>query len=57
MATRLADIIPALVFTNVISNVIRYGDLATNTYVQNVLQPGETLTMNVIALRPWWRQC
>ncbi len=50
--SRLADIVPALVFTNVVSNIIRYGDLATNTFSQNVLQPGETLTMTVIASDP-----
>ncbi len=52
VATRLADVIPALQFTNVISNIIRYGDLATNTFTENVLQPGETLTMTVVASDP-----
>ena len=52
VATRLADIIPALLFTNVVTNIVRFGDLATNTFVENVLQPGETLTMNVVASDP-----
>ena len=50
--TRLADIVPALLFTNVISNIIRHGDLATNSFTESVLQPGETLTMNVVASDP-----
>lgn len=50
--SRLADIVPAVSITNVISNVIRHGDLATNSFSATVLQPGETLTMTVVAQDP-----
>jgi hypothetical protein len=45
--SRLADFIGPVNYTNVISNVVRRGDLNPNTFNQNVLQPGETLTMAV----------
>jgi hypothetical protein len=50
--TRLADFVGPITFTNVISNIIRYGDEATNIFAENVLQPGETITMNVTVIDP-----
>jgi hypothetical protein len=50
--SRYADIVPAVTITNVISNVVRYGDLATNSFNSTVLQPGETVTMTVYARDP-----
>jgi hypothetical protein len=50
--TRLADIVPAISITNVISNVIRQGDQNPNSFATTVLQPGETVTMTVNAQDP-----
>jgi hypothetical protein len=50
--SRYADIIPALLFTNVLSNPVRLGDALTNTYTANTLQPGETITTTVVAADP-----
>jgi hypothetical protein len=42
--SRYADIISYSSQTNVVSNVVRPGDLLTNTYTENKLLTGETLT-------------
>ena len=42
--TRYADIISYSNQTNVVSNVVRPGDLLTNSYTENRLLTGETLT-------------
>ena len=42
--TRLADIIAYNKMTNVVSHVLRPGDLLTNAYSENILRSGETLT-------------
>ena len=39
-------------FTNVLSNVVRYGDLLTNTFTESFLEPGETLTTSVSIADP-----
>lgn len=44
--SRLADIISYINVTNVMTNA-RKGDLPTNTYTENVLRPGETMTTYV----------
>ena len=50
--SRLADIISYEHATNVLSNIVRYGDLLTNTFTESFLEPGETLTMSVEYWRP-----
>ncbi|MBI4324783.1 MAG: immunoglobulin domain-containing protein [Chloroflexi bacterium] len=50
--SRFADIVsivkaPTVRFTNILENLIRPGDLPTNTFAEHALQPGETLTMRV----------
>jgi hypothetical protein len=45
--SRFADIVSYVNFTNELSNVVRYGDLLTNTYTESFLEPGETLTTSV----------
>jgi Lamin Tail Domain/Immunoglobulin I-set domain len=45
--TRYADIISYNSQTNVVSNVVRPGDLLTNTYTENRLLTGETLTAHL----------
>ena len=42
--TQYADIISYISVTNVVSNVVRPGDLQTNSYTESKLLPGETLT-------------
>jgi hypothetical protein len=50
--SRFADIIPALVFTNVLSNPARLGDNLTNSYSDITLYPGESITISVVAADP-----
>ncbi len=45
--TRYADIISYFNQTNVVSNAVRPGDLLTNSYTENRLLTGETLTAHV----------
>jgi len=45
--SRFADVISYINETNVFSNVIRHGDLTTNSFTENILEPGETLTTYV----------
>jgi Lamin Tail Domain/Immunoglobulin domain len=45
--SRLADIVPAVTFSNVLSNPVRLGDALTNAFAANTLQPGETITIYV----------
>ena len=47
-----ADIVPAVQFTNVLSNLSRVGDQVINTFSETVLRPGDILTMNVSAVDP-----
>jgi hypothetical protein len=42
--SRFADIISYTHQTNVLSNIVRAGDLPTNSYTENFLEPGETMT-------------
>ncbi len=42
--SRYADVISYLHITNYLSNLVRHGDLQTNTFSESVLPPGETLT-------------
>jgi Immunoglobulin I-set domain/Family of unknown function (DUF5689) len=44
--TRYADIISYIHQTNVVSHVVRPGDLLTNNYLENFLLPAETLTVH-----------
>jgi hypothetical protein len=48
----LADIVPAVLFTNILSNPVRLGDALTNTFTDNTIQPGETITINVVVIDP-----
>jgi hypothetical protein len=50
--SRFADIIPALTFTNVLSNPARLGDNFTNSLSDSVVYPGETITISVSAGDP-----
>jgi hypothetical protein len=55
--TAFADILsatkaPTVRFTNVLSNLVRPGDLPTNTFREHALRPGETLTMSTIITDP-----
>ena len=50
--SRYADIISYVHSTNVLSNVVRYGDLLTNNFTESFLEPGETLTMSVSIADP-----
>ena len=43
---------PTVRFTNVLSNLVRPGDLPTNTFSEHALRPGETLTMRTITTDP-----
>ncbi|MGO9479289.1 MAG: immunoglobulin domain-containing protein [Limisphaerales bacterium] len=45
--SRYADIISYIHQTNVLSNLVRQGDLPVNSFVNNFLLPGETLTTYV----------
>jgi hypothetical protein len=47
LPTRYADIISYNSQSNVVSNVVRAGDLLTNSYTENKLLTGETLTARV----------
>jgi hypothetical protein len=44
IASRYADIISYAHVTNVLSNIKHWGDALTNTFTENMLRPGETLT-------------
>jgi hypothetical protein len=50
--SRAADIIQYVVWTNVLHNVSRLGDSLTNNYTENVVRPGEGLTMDVAISDP-----
>jgi hypothetical protein len=50
--TRLADIIQYVIWTNYLHNVSRLGDSLTNNFTENVLRPGEGLTMDVALSDP-----
>ena len=50
--SRFADITSYVRSTNVLSNIVRYGDLLTNTFTESFLEPGETLTMSVSITDP-----
>ena len=57
LPTRFADLLsaskaPAIRFTNVLENLIRPGDLPTNTFTEHVLRAGERLTMQVSIADP-----
>lgn len=55
--TRFADIIspakpPSVWFTNVLSRLVRPGDLPTNTFTQHTLRPGEKLVTTLLVTDP-----
>ncbi len=57
MPTRFADIVsdakaPTVRFTNLLSNLLRPGDAPTNTFTEQVLRPGEKLTINLAISDP-----
>src|SRR5262249_53256161 len=43
---------PTVRFTNYLSNLVRPGDLPTNTFNEHALRPGETLTMQTFTKDP-----
>jgi len=45
--SRFADVVTYFHATNVLSQVVRYGDSLTNSYMESFLEPGETLTTYV----------
>lgn len=59
--SRFADIVsivkaPTVRFTNILENLVRPGDLPTNTFAEHALQPGEKLTMRVEITDPAGRE-